>query len=83
MSTKVLVANLPPDATEDEVNQVMTERGWPMIKVICLQEDHPKRRAFMVEVDLPRDEVAEMIRSRGEFYYQERKLNVYVPVMGN
>ena len=81
MSTKILIGNLPPETTEDEVTAVMTERGWPMIRILSTQTDHPERCGFMVEVDMPREGVAELLRRRGDIYYKERKLTVYVPIM--
>ena len=81
MSTKILIGNLPPDTTEDEVTAVMSERGWPMVRILSTQADHPERRGFMVEVDMPRASVTEMLRRRGDIYFKERKLTVYVPIM--
>ena len=81
LSTKILIGNLPPDTTEDEVTAVMSEKGWPMLKVLSTKSNHLDRCGFMVEVDMPREGVAEMLRRRGDIYFKERKLTVYVPVM--
>lgn len=52
MSTRVLIANLPPDATAEEVREELVHVGAPVLKVEMVPKTSEEHRSAIAEIDI-------------------------------
>ena len=81
MTATVLVGNLPPGTTEQELLDELTGNGWPDVSVIKVDAGNPDKLLFTVETSLD----PQIARSMSERYgnrstYKGRRLDLYVPL---
>ncbi len=79
--TTVLVGNLPPGTTAEELLDELKDGGWPEPEVVKVDAGDPDKLLFTVETSLD----ATIARSMSERYgnrgtYKGRKLDIYVPL---
>ncbi len=81
MSTKVLIGNLAPDTTREEVREVLLKRGWPLLKLERVEEGDLQRLTFVAEVDVDPQTAKLMADQSGSHYFKGRKVTFYVASM--
>ena len=52
MSTRVVIANLPPDATPEEVHEELVRIGAPVLKVEMVPKTSEEHRSAIAEIDI-------------------------------
>jgi hypothetical protein len=81
MGAKILIGNLPPATTEQEILDELTERGWPQLQVTKVDAGDPDRLVFTLETDLD-PQVARTLAARkiNKGLFKGREMTVYVPL---
>ena len=79
--TTVLIGNLPPGTTAEELLAELKEGGWPDPEVRKVDAGNPEKLLFTVETSLD----ATVARSLSERYgnrgtFKDRKMDIYVPL---
>ncbi|MCU7958943.1 MAG: RNA-binding protein [gamma proteobacterium symbiont of Bathyaustriella thionipta] len=80
MSLTVLIANLPPGTTEQEVRELLENSS--IIQAVEIKDDgDPERLTAAVEMDLDRT-TAKIMKEKGRgMRFKDRALEVYVPTL--
>jgi len=52
MGTRILIANLPPDTSADEVREALVSIGAPVLDVTMVPENDPDSNAAVAELDI-------------------------------
>lgn len=81
MVATVMIGNLPPGTTEQEVIEELTENGWPSVTVSKVDEGNPESLLFTVQTDMDpaiARSVAERYANKGNF--KGRRMDIYVPL---
>jgi hypothetical protein len=52
MGTRVMISNLPPDTTADEVREALVDIGAPVLNVELLPKNKPDQCSAIVELDI-------------------------------
>jgi hypothetical protein len=52
MGTRILIANLPPDATAEEVKEELVHIGAPVLNVEMVPQTSPDKRSAVAEIEL-------------------------------
>ena len=79
--TTVLVGNLPPGTTEEELLAELKDGGWPDPEVVKVDAGNPEKLLFTVETSLDPTiarSLSERYGNRGTF--KGHKLDIYVPL---
>jgi RNA recognition motif-containing protein len=81
MSQRILVGNLPPDVTEEEIEQVARDGGAKAPHVTLNREGDPDKVGAVVELPNLDRAGADAIASRiNGSRYKDRSLTAYVPL---
>jgi len=80
MSLTILIANLPPETSEEEVRELLENSS--MILAVEIKDDgNPDRLTAAVEMDLNRT-TAKIMKEKGRgMRFKDRALEVYVPTL--
>lgn len=81
MSTKVVIDNLPPSMTLEEVREVLIQDGWPLLKLARVEEGDLERLTIVAEVDVDPQTAKIMADQSGSHYFKGRKVTFYVAGM--
>lgn len=52
MGTRILIGNLPPDSTAEEVKDELDHIGAPVLKVEMVPQTSPDKRSAVAELDI-------------------------------
>ena len=79
MSSKVLIGNLPPDTTEEDVVELFSAEN-ANVEVLKLSDDGTKDRVTAtVALDVPQATAKVMADRARRTHFKGRELDVYVP----
>ena len=81
MSLRILIGNLPPDETEEEIEAVAREGGAPAPKVTLSRRGDASKVAAVLELPSIDRAAADKIAARiNGSRYLDRALTAYVPL---
>jgi hypothetical protein len=52
MTTRILISNLPPDATAEEVREELVHIGAPVLNVDLVAQTSPDKRSAVAELEI-------------------------------
>ena len=80
MSTKIFIRNLPAGTTVDEIKELLTQRGWPLLGLEKLEESSSDHVTFVAETDVEPKTARLMADRARDHYFKGRKVRIYVPL---